>query len=524
MPTTKMITYNDFSKGDWGDLGEFHAAPGTFQGLNVVVYTNGLIGPRAGLAVNEYIGAVPNGRCWGIWHIGQIGRPLMISVEDDLYSTTEDNDALGTMTLEHTLDAVPTRPLVTTWYDPNGEVYISNPEDSCYVVDMTANTINNLPVRNAGTENAGTDTLYLCRDRLYAAGDGHQTGGNGGQYVYVSAAADFTNFAGGETFQVGYYNAVRGIVESQNSLLFSSLESTNNLGSGVGWYALTPATPQGDLRRINTQVGTEGQFSIVNAEGNNVYFWTGWTAAAQDNPYLVQTNGAKFDDQKFKHIRLGGTNRFGYYNAPDQTLAYISNEGTAWIRQNDAWTRHEFEVDVSGPICPTARGDSFLLPHGDIGVDLTVYQLGSRNERPLPTGFAVGMPGDASDTPFNAYFYLPAYQTENKEVRVRRVIVDFMKWNCALPGGSNSFTVGVKTFGQYNLPDGTSDGTVTTTATFTEDQDAADINGTLDRYVARIGQQGKAAAFQVQITGIIGCAIKSITVEFDEDDPDGRTI
>jgi hypothetical protein len=275
MPTTKFQTYKDFSKGEWGELGPFRAPEGSFTGNNVVLYTSGLLGPRPGLKENLYSGAVPQGNCHGIWLIGQIGRSLMISVGDKIYSATDDNDTLGTVVEEHTLATEPLEPLVVTWYDPNGNVFVSNIGDRCYAIDMTANTISDLPVRNAGADNAGTETLYLCRDRLYAAGDANAVGGNGGQYVYVSAANDFTNFAGGETFQVGYFNSIRGMVESQNSLLFSCIEATNNLGSGVGWYSLVGATPQGDLRRVNTQVAGEGQWEIVNGEGGNVYFWTG---------------------------------------------------------------------------------------------------------------------------------------------------------------------------------------------------------------------------------------------------------
>lgn len=523
MPTTKLVTWKDFSGGDWGEIGEFRAPANTFSGNNVVVYTNGMLGPRAGLKENLYSGTPPQGDCHGIWLIGQIGRPLMISVGDKLYSSTEDNDNLGTVTLEHTLTSEPTQPLVVTWYDPNGNVFLSNIGDRCSAIDMTANTISDLPVRNAGADNAGTETLFLCRDRLYAAGDANAVGGNGGQYVYVSAAADFTNFAGGETFQVGYFNSIRGMMESQNSLMFSCLEATNNLGSGVGWYSLVGATPQGDLRRVNTQVAGEGQWEIVSAEGGNVYFWTGWSAADQDNTYLVSTNGAKFDDQTYKHLRLGGSDRFGYYNAPDQTLIYVNDANQAMIRQNGAWTYHTFSVDVSGPVAPTERGDSFLLPHSAAGVDLKVYQLESRVNQPM-SSTGISSPGDASTIPVDAYFSLPAFQSDNKEVRVRRVIVDFKKWDCGLFFETNAFTVNVKTFGQYNLPGGSTDGTVTSSATWTESESLADVGGTLDRYVARVGQQGKASAFQVSITGMAGVAIESVTVEYEEDEIDGRTL
>lgn len=525
MPTTKMVTYKDFSGGDWGELGEFRAAPNMYSGVNVVLYTDGLLGPRAGLHENTYTGTM-QGAVYGIFPIGKIGKPLAIFAGDGVYSTTEDNSNLGTVTLAATLTAEPTEFVKAAWYDPNENIYFTSPGDKTYYLNWTTDVLTDLLVTDDGTTTRGVETVYLCRDRLYAAGDG-RTSGAGGQKVTYSAAANFTDFAsgtGGGNFEVGYFNSVRSMVESQNGLLFSCLEATNNLGSGVGWYALNPGTPSGTLRRVNTQAATERQGEIVNAEGGNFYYWTGWSASSTDTPYLVQSNGAKFDDQSFRHIRLEGVYRNGYYNAPDQTILYVSsstNEG--WMRCNGAWSKVAFEVDISGAVAPTEAGDSFLLPWGATGEDVIVYELKSRTDKPTAAGGAEN-PGDNSNTPINAYFYLPAYQSDTKEVRVRRVIVDFKKWDTSHADSNNEFTVVVNTFGQHNAPGGTTDGTTTTSYLFSEPQTNASVDGTLDRWVARIGQQGKAAAFQVGITGIKGIAIESITVEFDEDDmPEART-
>lgn len=514
MPTSKTITYKDFSGGDWGEKGEFRAAPNEYSGVNVVLYTNGMLGPRAGLHENTYTGAPMVGNVNGMYLIGAIGKPLMIVVDDRIYSTTEDNTNLGTVTYIGDLDAVPTTNVIATWYDPNGDVFITNPGDSTYYVNWTTDVITN-------TGQPGTASVYLSRDRLYLVGDSQ----NGlGQRVYFSAAADFTNFGGGEYFEVGYYNTVRSAMESQNSLLFSCLESTNNLGSGVGWYSLVGSTPQGDLRRVNTQLAAENQVELVNAEGGNIYFWTGWSTSENDTPFLAVTNGAKFDEETHKHLRLEGTRRYGYFNSSDKTLLYVSDTGSnGWMRVNGAWSKVNFEVPLSGPVSPTEAGNSFLLAYGEASEEVIVYELLSRPEQP---GTATGSanPGDNSNAPINAFFLLPAYQSDTKEVRVRRVIVDFMKWNTVHDDTNNEFQVYVNTYGQYNLPGGSTDGNNFTTQTWSENQNLSATDGTLDRYVARIGQQGWAPAFQIGIIGMKGVAIESITVEFDECDQDGRTI
>lgn len=525
MPTTKTLRYDDWSKGEWGELSPFNAPVGSFSGLNVIVYTSGFIGPRSGLHRNEPTsGSLGQGRVRGIWPIGRINKPLMINVEDRVYSTTQDNISLDIVTHVATLDAVPVDFIRATWYDPNGLIYFTNPEDSVYSINWTDNTLANVPVRNAGVDNAGTQTVMLVRDRLYAAGD-TGTGSLGGQYVFVSAAADFSNFSGGETFQVGYFNAVRSMVESQNTLLFSCLEATNNLASGVGWYGLVGATPQGDLRRVNINSAAEGQSEVVNAETGNFYYFTGWSAANTDTPYLAVSNGAKFDDKSWRHLRLTGSNRFGYYNHPDGTLLYCADQNEeALVRVNDVWSRLKFEVPISGPIAPTEGGNSFLLTFGDVDEDVKVYEMLSRPDHPGSGVLdAVSRPGDDSDTPIDAYFHLPAYMGDGKEVRVRKVFVDFQKWNTFHTDINNEFTVEVTTFGQYNLPGGLADGGNITTQTWSENQDEAPTTGTLDRYVARIGQQGWAQGFALAILGMKGVAIRSITVEFDEQDAEGRT-
>lgn len=520
MGTTKTITYKDFSGGDWGEIGEFRAAPNQYSGVNMVLYTNGMLGPRAGLHENTYTGAPMVGQVNGMWLIGAIGKPLMISVDDRIYATTEDNTSLGTVSHVASLNATPTTNIIATWYDPNGDIFISNPGEASYFLDWTSNTIGNL--EDSGSPMAGTASVYLSRDRLYLIGDFQN---NSGQVVYYSEAADFRNFNNGNFFEVGYYNTTRAAMESQNSLMFSCLESTNNLGSGVGWYSLVGSTPQGQLRRVNTQLAAGNQVELVNAEGGNIYFWTGWSTSETDTPYLVCTNGAKFDEESFKHLRLTGTRRYGYYNSSDHTLIYISDQGNdGWMRCNGAWSKVDFEVPVSGPVSPTEAGDSFLLAYGETGEEVKVYELLSRPEMP---GTATGSanPGDDSNTPINAFFFLPAYQSDTKDMRVRRVIVDFMKWNTVNDTLTNGFTVNLRTWGQYNLPGGSSDGLNLVSATFSEDQTLAATDGTMDRYVMRCGNQGWAPGFQVYLTGIKACAIESITVEFEEaPEPDGRTI
>lgn len=519
MPSPKSVTYNNFEGGDWGDLGEFRAPAGTFSGLNVVLYDNGLLGPRAGLHENTYTGTM-QGTVHGIWLVGRIGKPLLINAGVDLYATTEDNTSLGTVSVSASLDMEPTGSLVASWYDPNGQVYLTSSSDAVYALDWSTDSLTH--ITDGSSNLPGHATLYLCRDRLYLGGD---SSNNLGHRVLYSAAADFTNFSEGNFFDVGYYNTVRSAVESQNSLMFSTLESTNNLGSGVGWYSLVGATPQGDLRRVNTQTAAGIQAEVVNAEDGNVYFWTGWTTADSDDPYLMVSNGAKFDDKTHFHRRLTGTNRYGYYNAPDQTLIYVSDEGSnGWMRCNGAWSKVHFEVPLNGPVSPTEAGNSFLLPYGAPGTAVKVYELLSNPSQPgVPSNNQ--NPGDAATAPIDAYFSLPAYLSDTKEVRVRRILVDFMKWDTSNFYNQNGFTVSLRTFGQYNLPAGSTDGEYTTTATFLEDETLASTTGTLDRYVMRCAQQGWAPGFQVSITGIKGCAIESITVEFDEaDQGNGRTI
>lgn len=522
MPTPKVVKFDDWSKGDWGELSPYNAPAGSFSGTNVVVYANGFIGPRAGLHENTYTGASMQGNVYGLYHPGRIGKPLIIFAGDDIYSTTENTESLGVVASAGTLDAEPTEPVVATWYDPNGLIYFTSPGDKVYSINWSDNTLTNVPVRNAGADDAGVQTVYLCRDRLYAAGD---IPNDFGWRVYISAAADFSNFSGGDYVDVGYFNAVRGIVESQNSLNFATITSANYLGSSVGWYSLVGATPQGSIRRVNTQVAAGKQNEIVNAEDGNFYFWAGFTVADSDYPFLVQSNGVKFNENEFQHIRLAGVYRYGYYNAVDKTLIYVSDSGdTAWMRCNNVWTKHHFEVPVSGPVAPSAPGNSFLLAYGAPSTDVKVYEMLSRPGGPTPASNQSN-PGDNSNTPLaTCEFELPAYRSEGKEVRVRKVFIDFSKFNLSHAATNNEFTVTVRTFGQYNLPSGSTDGIVETTQTWTEAQTLSDALGTMDRYVVRIGQQGKAQGFQIKISGIKGVMIRSITAEIDEDDPDGRTL
>ena len=49
MPNRKVISYDDFSGGDYGILEPWRAPPGTWTGKNMVLYDDGGLGPRNGM-------------------------------------------------------------------------------------------------------------------------------------------------------------------------------------------------------------------------------------------------------------------------------------------------------------------------------------------------------------------------------------------------------------------------------------------------------------------------------------------
>lgn len=504
MSDYEYVSFEDFKGGEFGELGPWRAPKNSFTGSNVLVYKDGLIGPRPGLA-DITPASVANGKVYGLFSPQLTAKPLMVVIGDKIYASSGE---VGTLTLQDTLGATPADYVQADWYDPNGNIYLTSVQDKTYAVNWTAGTATAMNTDDAGTGTQGHRSVVLCRDRLYCIGR-DSTVDTDAQRIDISNAAAFTTF--GNWLDVGYFWDVYGAIPLQNSLLFGV--------RGQGWYALVGATPNGTLRQVDTFLAPGKQHEIVPADNGQVYFWSGWNGSNTQDPTLCVTDGAKFDGESLMHLRLSGTDRFGTYLTRSKALVYNSNSGnTGFVRVNGVWCKVDYNVSISGPNCTTGEDDWVVMVGGDsVATSAKFYAFSPDMDRPGAAGDTVlAQPGDASTTAVNAYFYLPAFQhAQARDMRVRRVIVDFKKWDLDVAGGTNSMTLNLRNYSRYNLAAGTTDSYSTITQTWSEAESATDASGQYDRHIFNIGEGGYTGAWQIGFTAMVGVAIQRVTIEYE---------
>jgi hypothetical protein len=249
------------------------------------------------------------------------------------------------------------------------------------------------------------------------------------------------------------------------------------------------------------------------------FFWSWFPGGGTPNPTLVSTNGAVFDDQKYRHLRLPGEERFGVFLSRYRNVLYVASDGfnNGFLLSNGAWSKLEFSVALSGPVSDTNNGDEAILVGGDGVAAGNYYGLAMGLDRPGYASDTVAQPGDNSTTAVNAWFYVPEFHhPEGRDVRVRRVIVDFKKWTTGNAGSLNSFNCVVRTFERYNAPSGTQDDFDVQTVAWSESSTEATTAGIRDRVTFRLGNQGWGGGFQIGLTGMVGVNVYRIVVEYDE--------
>lgn len=505
--------WDDWSGGEFGEKPLLEAAGNEFTGSNVVRYENGLLGPRPGLKSKSITGNVA-GKVWGMFFVGVPSTgALAIVIADKVYLTSDDSDF--TLTEIGTLSATPEGPVNFTQYDPNNQVYFTVPGGVTYHLSVDDQNITQILDK-------GGLAIMLWKDRLYVTGDrATPVADHPPWVVYFSEAADFTNFAS-NFFDLGYHWDGYAFASMANNLFIAT--------RGEGWWALTGGSPLSGTLRL-AYVGTApGKQQEVVTENGQTWFWrdgydglTGIDGEAA-TAKLANTNGSVFDADTYQFLELGGE-RFGQYLPRRRHVLFTSSSGEGWIRNFGTWSKLDFEVDISGPLCNTFQNDRALLVGGDDDVtEGTYYSYYAILSRPGFTSDSDSLPGDDSNTPLDAYFrtglFVPGGHSltapigqsrMTAEVRPRTVIVEFQSWDTGSPD-DNYFTLEVNTYVPYGPED-----MQTETQFWTEpgsDSPATEA-GMFRRARFGVGAKGWGAGFQIGVLDMKGVAVRRILVEYE---------
>src|SRR5690606_27507381 len=157
---------------------------GLFGANNLVVYNNGVIGPRAGIKAYTYTN-VPTGVVTGMFDAPFPGKTLLFTVDDDLYHV-DSEDQTDTTVVVTTSAMSTTSSLVSGGPTFAGHVYFTSFGDQTYEYDDVADEL------TAVSSTPGGNAIVLHGDRLFVGG------GDSTTYpvyrVHYSDGADFETF------------------------------------------------------------------------------------------------------------------------------------------------------------------------------------------------------------------------------------------------------------------------------------------------------------------------------------------
>ena len=508
-PAETRVVFDDFSGGDWGTLGPFAARPGMVSASNMMLFNDRSIGPRPGLKRHSMSGIA--GTLRSLYYSGYPGSParVLLAVAGSgggagktIYYSDDDGGSTITWTaLGTTLSAAATEWCPVDFYDPNGYVYLSNPADKTYKIDWPTGAVTSFQV--AGSDR-GLRTLRLYRDRLYVTDD--QTSpaaSNPAHRVYYSDAGAFDTIGATNFFDIGYFWEVGAAEPVNNALYFMQRQQ--------GWWALVGGSPlTGSLRRVRndgTYIDAAAKQRAVINENGKLWFWT-------HGDRLASTNGATFDVDSYSHLILSGTKQGQYFDGYRHSLFMSATGNLGLLNAEGAWFRQAFGVTLTGEVCNTEFKDRALLANGTS----YLYSLDFALDRPGFASDTNAQPGDNSTTPNTCTLDLPAIPgSKGREVRVRQVIVDVVKWNTGA-AVDNALALEARTYLRYNPVTSNRDDYATETQTWTEPGSYGSTTGQRDRIIFNLGAEGHGGAVQVVFTAVKGLTIRSVEVVVEQAD------
>lgn len=509
--TTATVEFDDFSGGEFGLKGAHKAAPNEWTGKNVRVNQAGMIGPRPGLLDHTITGNEP-GDLWAFKYIGLSGKAMLLCLGDTIYSTDTDT---ATMTLSSlvALDDVPTEHVPIDFYDPNADLYLSNPGFKTYTLTWSSGTLTEFMIESASH---GFRGVKLYRDRLYLFDDA--TTNEPSYRVYFSDAAAFATFTDGKNFDVGYFWDIYAAIDLANHLYFPQRQK--------GWYALIGGSPDTiELRQLTTDPpelavsAGSSQQAFVKEHGQIWYFRSGGR--------LCVTNGAAFDEKAYGHLELGpvSPHRFGLYLEHEgQDIVFKDDLSTeALWRHWGVWCFADFSVDLDGQMATTEFNNRVIFAGaGDSDTAHALYSFDLALDRPGFIGDDYARPGDASDTPLDAFFFLPEWRDkQDRDFRVAQVIVDLVKYDWHGDSEAtlnNHVKIELRTLNRANRAAGAQDNYEVDTQEWTEDcrfGATEGANGIDDRIRFTHPTEQWCGAFQLGLTELVGVNIKKVSVVLD---------
>lgn len=493
---TKIVTFDAWRGGEFGDLGATAAPRRSFHGKNVMVYQNGLLGPRPGVKQLSPSG-MPTGAAWALRGLGpEITNGIVLGIGAAFYGFTY--SPLGAVTSLGSVAGAPSDPSQVIQYGNLGYAVLYG--DKAYKIDPAAPSVTAL----ASAPGGRTIAQYGVRtiDASVASNPNR---------VYYSAADDPTSWPALNYFDVGSDDwAVVHVEESRNRL------AIQNTGQEIWTLSGVPGVNDSLKRTSRGDLAASDWYNVARI-GESLWF----IPYGEDFP--VQFTGTITDKLAFRHLRFteGAGNAVALTALPgsDTVCAVESGgENRMMVLHNDVWSFHELDITTSRLVSPVSIGGVsyrenplLICDGGSASAAPKVYIWSPTLERPGKASDTLAQPGDNSTTPIDAEVSTPEWWSEdNSEVLVRTVSVDFAKWNTG-SSSSNHFDIAIESLHRF--------GETAARTSVTQEWDEVPSETTEDaqttRKVFRFGDQGLGHGFRVHVTNMRGMALDNIYCEIE---------
>lgn len=501
--TARAITFDDFSRGEYGTLGPSlppGVGPGWFTGKNVMVYANGSVGPRPGVRTVTRLGTWPDGIVRVLFPSTNASQSTFTQIGEHGRQFTTDLTALElTVTHEFNDDPIPE----PTTYPNNGQHrglgnWVIVPGDGLYRAKIDDDTV----ILADGAMNGRVMRFY--RDRQLAAA-------NSDEVWFSDPGPDgwdtFEDFFNGTSF-----NPVSAFLELRNGVLIP--QATPNLDLVTG----TIGTSSSVLRRVSSRAAPTDPYGCASIGSEFVVMMgRGFT-------YPMLYNGAAWEE--LRHLAYAGDDARATSAdngaVPAHTVIDLEFDDSWMIlsgldgddsanRMLLAWggarTYHTWETSIA-PFARRFNEGVIMLTDGGSATDPPEFYTWFPDlDRPGFVSDPFSQPGDDSDSPLDAYMHTPAWVAEDgQEILLRGAVIEFTKWNTGA-AETNHFSVTVDARRRYSAA-----GPVTSTPQVFDEAGSAATTAGVDAAVhLHFGNQGWATECQVKIDELRGCAIRRIT-------------
>lgn len=496
MPAARTITIDNFRGGEFGDLHPSTAPPNTFTGRNVVVYRDGLIGPRAG--VKKLAPTLTANGSVIEFGIAKGTNGVVYSQSTNVHGFTFPN---GAVALLGTVAAAPSQ-------GDGHMVRVGN--DILYYNLSGANTYQITPATPTVADMTGAPAAIAVvqnGERVILIGN------TGGKYrrLRYSAKADPTSWPAANFIDIPYPNtAQEGFSLTHIAEIRQRLVIANDGGE---WWALTGVPGVNDvLRRQQRADRTPANRHHAARIGEALYLVV---VDGSDLPPVIFT-GTTTEKDTLRHLgKWNNSNtvaRVAARPGVDHFLALAAN-GRALASINGTWTFHQFAQPIAYPFIDSNADSQQLFIFCDGGgasAPPLFYAFDSDLNRPAKTSDTYASPGDDSTTPVDAEFTTAVqWAKDGDELNPRWITVNFAKWNTGSTA-RNHFDLEVIMHHRHNQA-----GTRVATVPLTWDEmaSATTSDATPDSARFNVGAQGPGQGFQIRVSNMRGVAVRNIIVE-----------